>query len=458
VLPFSVIDAGDGAVPAYVSDGLTESLINALSHLAGLQVIDRNASFHFREAPADVTELAARLGVDALLVGAIQRGDGQYRVTARLLNGSDGVVLWSDEFQHPVTDLRAFEVEIGHALARELGLDPGSDRLAGVVPGSTTSNVAHSYYLQGLYLLNLRRIEDMRRAIDYLELALAEDPEFGLAYATLAQASLLMTSNRDMPAAESRRRAADLAGRALAIDERIASAHSALAAAHQADGNRAAAERSYLRALELNPSDALSRSWYGMLLLYSGRTTDGIRQLEVAYQLDPISIGVSANLAWGYYFDRRHAAALAVFERVLRRDSTLFPMHNGRGRALQQIGRAEEAIAAYSRAVELGGTPHGRAFLAQALARHGRAAEARSIRAELASNETIDPLVLAIVDVGLGDMDQAVAGLEAAAAGPSYGLVQVRFDAVFDPIRTDPRYPRLLKLIDPGRNDPVRAP
>jgi DNA-binding SARP family transcriptional activator len=329
--------------------------------------------------------------------------------------------------------------------------------IASLSAGSTHSEAAHAFLLQGVYLMNLRRVEDLRRAVDYFERALAEDAEFGLAHALLAQAYLLLAGSPDLPSREARRLASASAQRALAIDDRISAAHSALALTQQMNRETAAAERSYLRALQLDPDDALARSWYGAFLMYSGRTSSGVRQLELAHQLDPTAIGVRANLGWGYYFEGRYERALDMFSGVLELDSMQFAMHNGMGRALQQLGRRDDALAEYRRAVDLGGTNQGRAFLAQALARFGFIEEARSIRGELAANEG-EPLILAIVDIGLGEMDRAFSELEAAFEARSQGLSHVAVDPVFDPIRSDARYPRLLALLNVDDKRAVTRP
>jgi DNA-binding SARP family transcriptional activator/Tfp pilus assembly protein PilF len=329
--------------------------------------------------------------------------------------------------------------------------------IASLPAGSTHSEAAHAFLVQGLHLMNLRRVEDLRRAVDYFERALADDAEFGLAHALLAQAYLLLAGSPDFPSRQARRLAAASAQRALAIDDRISAAHSALALTQQMNRDMSAAERSYLRALQLDPDDALARSWYGAFLMYSGRTSSCVRQLELAHQLDPTAIGVRANLGWGYYFEGRYQRALDMFSSVLELDSMQFAMHNGMGRALQQLGLRDDALAAYRRAVDLGGTNQGRAFLAQALARFGFIEEARSIRGELAANEGA-PLILAIVDIGLGEMDQAFSELEAAFEARSQGLAHVAVDPVFDPIRSDARYPRLLALLNVDDKRAVTRP
>jgi tetratricopeptide (TPR) repeat protein len=181
--------------------------------------------------------------------------------------------------------------------------------------------------------------------------------------------------------------------------------------------------------------------------MYSNRRQEGMRHVELAYELDPLSIGIAANRAWGLYFTRHYAAAAKAFAGVLALDSALFAMHNGLGRTLQQMGRRDEALAAYRRAVELGGTTQGKAFLAQALARFGFPGEARALRDEIERTGD-NALALAIVDVGLGDFDAAFAGLERALA-QSAALNQLPLDPVYDPLRSDPRYAQLQRRISP---------
>lgn len=391
-------------------------------------------------------DIGRRMGVEAILVGSVRADGDEYRATVRLMDAADGEVLWSESFQRHESELLALETELtGAVLTRVL---TGSDLEESREPlGATTSEAAHAFMLQALHLINLRRGEDLRRAVEYLDLALREDATYGLAHALKAQAYMLLSTSRELAPQDAAELAMASAHEALQIDERISAAHSALGAAHQALRNRADAERHFQRALTLNPSDALTHSWYGFLLLYTGRAAGAMRELQLAQQLDPLSIGVAANLGWGQYFTRQYAAAAETFGRLLLRDSALFAIHNGRGRALQQLGRWDEAIAHYRRAAEIGGTQQGAAFLAQALARRGMQSEARAIRAELARRDRVDPIATAIADAGLGEIESALAALELAAADRWFGFVQVAVDPVFDSIRHDPRYTRLLESI-----------
>jgi DNA-binding SARP family transcriptional activator/TolB-like protein len=444
VLPFRTLGSEWDTVPRWVSESLHERLIHVLSSQPRLRVIARTSSTQVDGA--DLTEIAARLGVDAVLVGSVRAELDEYRVAVRLIDGARGQVLWSASVQRSRAEPLALEMQItGAVVARLTGLaDP--DGMARP-PGSTRSEVAHAWLLHAMHLVNLRRGEDLRRAVEYLDLALGEDSTYGLAHALKAQTYMLMSTSRDLSPTEAAALAIASAEKALALDDRISSAHSALGAAHQANRNRAAAEHHFQRALALNPSDALTHSWYGFLLLYTGRSGAGMRELELAHQLDPLSIGVTANLGWGQYFTGRYDDAVATFGRLLTRDSALFPIYSGRGRSLQQLGRWDEALAHYRRAADMGRTQQGAAFLAQALARTGAVAEARAIRSDLEQTDRPDPIAMAIIDVGLGQIDSALGWLGLAAADRWYGFVQTAVDPVFDPIHRDPRYWDLLESV-----------
>jgi Tfp pilus assembly protein PilF len=408
--------------------------------VSGLRVIARSPA---AAAATDEWEVARRLGVGAVLAGTIQREHGEYRVLARLVGARRGEVLWSAELRRDTSEVLALETAITRALAELYG-DTAVG--AGPQPGGSADPIAHSLFLQGLYLANLRRAADQLRALEYFARAVEADPSFGLAHAYAARSYLLLGNFGTVPALEALERAESEAARALDIDDRIPTAHAATAQVRQELRDLDGAERSYRRALALNSGDAHARSLYGLLLIYRGRTDAGLRQLEAAQRLDPTSLGVLANLGWGYYFGRRYGQAIAAFDAVLRLDTAMYAMHNGSGRAYQQLGQGDEAIAAYRRAVAQGGTVQGRAFLAQGLASFGRTAEALALRDTL-TDPSAEAYAMAVLYTGVGDLDAAFAALDRAVRGMDPRVQQVVVEPVFDALRSDPRYLALMRSL-----------
>jgi len=445
VLPFRAV--GATADLEYISDGLTEELINALAQVTELQVIARASAFRYKDHPVDFSTITSRLGAEAVVTGSVRKSGTTVRVNARLIRIADGRQLWAGSYQHESRDLIAAQQEIATHIARTLVPSTRAASAAAGVPGSTRDAEAHALYFRALYLLNKRTPEDLWRAIAYFERAIAKDSSYALAYAGIAQSYLLLGSSFGVfPLRDALARAEAASRRALAIDDRVSAAHTALAYAHQLRRQWTSAEHEYRRALALNPSDATAHSWHAFLLMYTGRKDAAVREIELASRLDPASIGIGANLGWAYYFARRYREAIQAFRRVLDLDPGAFAMHNGIGRAYEQLGLTSEAISAYREALRLsGGSAQGRATLAHALATAGQLNEAQAILRELENGANVDPYFIAMACAGLGDKDRAFGYLARAVRERSPLLNQVTVDPLFDPIRSDARFASLLR-------------
>jgi serine/threonine-protein kinase len=318
VLPF--VDLSGGAAE-YLGDGMAETLINALSGVQGLRVAARTSAFTFKGKSEDVRSIGQALGVGAVLEGSVQRSGDRLRITAQLINASDGFHLWSQSFDRDAADVFAVQDEVARAVVaalevRLVGADSGL-----VVNLGTTSVAAYQAYLQGLFFWNKRTTADVERSAEYYRQAVDLDPEFAAAWAGLASAYVLFVPSeyevRSIPFGEALDRADEAARRALALDPGQAAAHTALALAYEKRGMMEESGASYRRAIEADPRYPTARQWYATYLAMLGRTAEGVEQIQAAARLDPLSLVILVEVGELLQAAGRRDAATAAYEHVL---------------------------------------------------------------------------------------------------------------------------------------------
>ena len=315
VLPFR--DLSGDPRQEYFADGMTEEMITQLGSLdpQHLGVIARTSAMKYAGSHTDAEQIARELGVDYILEGSVTRTTDQVRVTAQLIQASDRTDLWADEYDRPVTDVLRLQSEVARAIAARIRLtlsQPVQARLAGAGPLNAE---AHEAYLLGLEAWNLRTKEGAERAVSEFDHAVAIDPSYARGYAALAGVYALAPVSGFLTPFEAMPKARDAALRALALDDALAEGHSILAfvMAHF-DYDWPAAEREFLRALELNPSDAYAHLFYSNSYLSPlGHHEAAIAEMQRAIALDPFSAPVQSFLGRTYLWARRYGDALAQF-------------------------------------------------------------------------------------------------------------------------------------------------
>ena len=448
VLPFA--DMSEQADQEYFSDGITEELINTLANIEGLQVVARTSAFAFKGTRADVRDIGEKLGVAAILEGSVRRSGDRVRVTAQLINTATGYHLWSETYDRQIADLFTIQDEISRAIASTLsGSFLGAAQIARAKKGHTTDPEAHDAYLRGLYFLHKGSAEDLRRAADLFNEALARDPQYALAHAALAETYLQYPTLGVEAPRTAFVKAKTTATKALEIDQTLAEGHIALArVSFERDWNFAAAERSYNRALEINPQ-AVARARYSSYLIAMGRMDEAIATMKQVVARDPLSVKALTRLALLLYYDHQYDAALEPLQRALMLDPADYAVHWYFGLVHMQQRMHQEAIRNIQSAVRLSGeSPLVLATLGSAYARAGRTQEALKIRAQL--SQPINPaylrpqgMVFLLSD--LGEKDAAFRQLEAAVADRSIHPYVLTSEPLLDPMRSDPRFSRLLK-------------
>jgi TolB-like protein/tetratricopeptide (TPR) repeat protein len=427
-----------------LSDGITEELINALSQVPGLQVVARTSAFYFKGKTDDIRTIGARLGVQTILEGSLRRSGDRLRITAQLINVTDGYHIWSERFDHRITDLFDLQEEIADAIVTALQMKLGPARVAGQ---SIRDDETYELYLEGRYHCNRRTGAGFLRAVECFERILAKDGRMAQAWAGLADCHAFLGPLAGIPFEEAMPRAKAAALKALEIDGSLPDAHCSLGfvlAVFEYDWN--CSEAHFRRALQLQPDHASAHVWYGgHVLAPLARLEEAAIHARRACELDPLSPPARSGLAGSWLMSRQPDEAVLAGMATLELDPS-YPI------ALRFLGEAyllknmpAEAAAAFSR-IEAPVIAAG--FLGYCHARSGREASARQILRDL--ERTGGPslaLQIAAVHLGLGDRDAALEWLRRACAERSMGVHWLKVEPIWDPLRPDPRFHVLLRQL-----------
>jgi eukaryotic-like serine/threonine-protein kinase len=445
VLPF-VIASGDDPEAEYLSDGLTESLINSLSRLPHLKVISHSATLSYKGKPAEVREVGRALKVQAVLTGRMVHQGEDISVSAELVNVRDIRQLWGSRYDRRVSDVLSLQQEI--TLSEKLGLKVTGDEQRYLKQRSTENKEAYHLYLKGRHWLGKRTRDGQRKAMDYFTRAIELDPSYALAYDGLAQSYLLTflpLAPRDrMP------RAKAAAMKALEIDETIAEARASLARVKwQFDWDWAGAEREFKIALEMNPDCATAYEWYALFLVAAGRAEEAIAQSKRGQETDPLSLAIHTNAGWVLYLARQYDNAITQLRKALEMDENFIQAHRQLGPCYLQKGMTAEAIAELEKAHDLsGGEPHDAALLGYAYAVTGRRTDAQAMleRLQMQSQQHyVSHYYRAEIFTGLGNLDQAFKWLNKACDQREGLLLYLKVHPMFDGLQSDLRYKELLQ-------------
>jgi len=450
VLPFKLF--GDATSEAWLGLGMANALITRLSSLPRLIVRPTSAVSRYTGLEQDPQTVGRELNVELILEGGVQCAGERIRVTVQLVSVASGAPLWAEKFDERLTDIFAVEDYISERVANSLMLrlmDQGQKP----APGRGAENrEAYQHYLRGNYYWNQRTAEGLKQAITCFNQAIALDPQLAPAHIGLAESyALLGCVHGELPPREAMPQAKAAAQAALELDEQLAEAHTALALTLALyDWDWVGAERAYLRALEINPTHATARHWYGLLLAWRGRLDEALIELRCAQQLDPFSPIIGANVAWALYASRRYDEAIAECRKTIEMTPNFYRAHVYLGWAYEQIGAFEDAISEFRLAMELHGGGPEITGLGHAYARVGRIDEANLVIAELRERATrgyISPYAFALIYAGLNDSDNTFAWLERAYEDRTHWLVFLQAEPRFDRLREDPRFIDLVHRV-----------
>ena len=451
VLPF----VNSSAIPEneYLSDGISEDLIHALSKLPGLRVVARTSAFAFKGRSQDVRTIGAELGVTTILTGSVRRSGERIRITTDLIDVASGFALWSEQFDRELTDVFTVQDEISRAI-----VDTMRVRLLGESPrlvDTPTSNFnAYESYLKGRFEWSQRTAVSMQRGLEHLKTAVTADPAFTLALTGLADCYVTLAIYGVMPPAEAMPLAVASAEQALRIQPRSGEALTARAsvrALFQFDWR--GAEDDYIAALAESEQSPITHQWYAMHLLAPRRRLGEARaHIARAWELDPLSPSIAASAGILRLYERDAERAVHELSLVIAQHPSFGLAHYFLGLALTALQRHDESIATLGRAVLLtGGSAETRSALGYAQARAGNIAAARETLVSLqrsASEGYVSPVLFAQVHIALNEPEQALEQLERALTLRAADLTLLAVRPSFDPLLGLPRFDAILRALE----------
>jgi len=445
VLPFT--NATDNPNAEYLSDGISESLINSLSQLPGMKVSARNSSFKYKGKDADPQEVAKALGVEAIMTGRVEQRGENLVISVELVDARDRTQVWGERYDRKAADLLAIESEISSEISRKLRLRLTNAEQQQLTQVRAVNPQALDLYLKGRALWVKGGDKNTKKAIEYYQQAITVDPGYALVYAQLANSYSALITNDVLPQKEFGPKKEAAALKAVELDDNLAEAHLAVAKVKIDAWDWTAAEREIKRALELNPNLVAAHRLYSQYHANHRRLEESVAELERARDLDPLSMSDSEVRLITLTMYRQNAEAIDLAKKILELNKSHPSAHERLGTLYVRVGQYREAIAAYQEAIKLGKDNAGtQMLLAEAYAHMGERDKAREIL-ERYQSENLSPVTLAMVYVALGERDQTFAELEKAYAAHDQTLIWLRGEWEFDVLHDDPRFQDLARRI-----------
>lgn len=441
----------------YFSDGLTEELINLLSNTGNLRVAARTSSFRFRGKELDVRLIGRELGVSSILDGSVQRSANRLRITGELVNATDGFQLWSGRYDREMSDVFALQDEIAHAVVANL--QPTLIKEPSIPTARRRINPdAYNFYLQGRFFWNKRTAENFRNAISCFRKAIDLDNNFAAALAGIADSCITLAVYGAEPPDKVMSLARDAAYQALEIDPRLAEAHTSLGGvAALYDWNWGNAEQHFRHAIESRRRYATAHHWYATnCLLPQARFTEAQHQLEVARDLEPLSLAIATTWGFALFMQRQYDEAIEEFNRVIGMDPNFGLAHFFVGQVFAEKRMFEDAIRELQVSVELNEqSPESLAILGWAYARAGQTAQANKILLDLrdlSRSIYVSPILFSPLVLALGRKQEALEYLDQSRREHAADLIWLKVRPAFDDLRNEPRFIRLCVEIGLSAN------
>jgi len=449
VLPF--VNASPDPDNEYLSDGITDELINALAKVDGLRVASRTSVFALKGKAQDVRAIGALLEASEVLEGTLRRSGENLRITAQLTSTDDGRLIWSERYDRKLDDVFAIQDDISRTIVAKLRSTSFADVLTIPADHHTDNVDAYGLYLRGRYAWNKRTSEGVTEGIKYFEEAIAADPSYALAYTGLADSYALHIDYRNVPVHEGFEKAKFYARKAIELDDTLAEAHASLAwSLFIYDWDWDGAEKAFRRAIELDPRYATAHQWYAFMLASQGKFDEALLEAHTAQENDPASVSVRRSLGYTYVYARKYKQAQYHMDRAIAMNPTAEETFRLQGLILtfdKQYAAAERLFREALALAPESGT-YTKVTLAYSLACAGDLAYARQIAAELEEKRKVDyvsPVEFAMIYIALGDTQRALDWVEKAVDDRRGWSAYLRVHPVLDPLRGEPRYAALVQ-------------
>jgi serine/threonine protein kinase/lipoprotein NlpI len=451
VLPFANMSADKEN--EYFCDGLSEEIINALSHIRELRVVARTSAFAFKGKEIDIREVGNKLNVGSVLEGSVRKSGQRLRITAQLVNVEDGYHLWSGQFDREMKDIFDIQEEISLTIVDHLKLKLLKSEKEKILKRYTEDPDAYELYLKGLHFWRRRYERGLQKSLQYFQLAAEKDPRYALPHVGIADAYGILGVFGFMPPHPAYARARAAANKALELDPELAEVHASLGwIAMWYDRDWAAAERHFLKAIRMKPDYPEAHLWYGNLLACTGRADESIREMRKGKELEPLEPAPPTHVGWALYYARRFNESIEELRKVIESDpefSLSYMMLAGNFADKKMWG---EAIEAGQKFVELSaGSIVALSLLGAVYGSAGMKDEAFKILErmdELSKDRYVGPMFRAFVWMGLGEKNKALEYLEKAYEERESWMAFLKVWPLLDSLRSEPRFQDLLKKMN----------
>lgn len=444
VLPF-VNGSGDDQVD-YLADGVSENILDQLSQIPHLKVINRTSSFKYKGQDAEPQQVAKSLGVEALIMGRLVKRGDDVEIRVELVDGRDETQLWGAQYNAKAVDLPRMQTQICRKLQEKLGFS--SSNVEVDTAGATADEELYQLYLKGRYSWNKLTRSGLDQSIVYFNQAIQKDPNYALAHAGLANAYLVLGANYLSPQ-DTYPKAEAAAKKALELDDTLAEAHYAMAATKFFYyWNFPETENELRRVLELNPNYSNAYNLRSTLRLAKGQTNEAILEVKRALDLDPFSLLFNNKLSTAYYYARDYGAALEQIKKTMQMDAQATFLHNDMCMNYALLGRYDDAVAECQKVIILQkDDPSALTALAVTYGLRGQRSEAEWILGtlnDMQQTKYVSPFYFASIYAALGKNEETFAWLNKARVERSF-IIFLPIDPLFDKIRSDSRYTALMQ-------------
>jgi DNA-binding winged helix-turn-helix (wHTH) protein len=459
VLP--LVNVRDDANLEYLSDGITQSIINSLSQLPRLKTMARSTVFRYKGQKVDPLEAGREMGVRAVLVGSVLQLNDNLIINAELVDVADGSQIWSEQYNRRILDILTAQEEISREVSERLRLKLTIEERMRLAKRYTENIEAYHLYLKGLYFWSKYNKEETIKSIEYYQQAIAIDPTYALAYAGIAE-SYYALSSVYLPPREAMPKARAAVMKALEIDETVAEAHFTLGIIRSFyDWDWAGAERAFKSSIHFNPGNAKAHQRYCHFLNLMGRFDEAMVEIKLAHELDPLSLPINVSIATTFYLMGRYDRAIEQCQSTLELDPNFRIGHFILGQVYMSQGRLSEAVEEFQKGNLLEENTVGLGYLGRLYAMIGKRSEALRILDrlnELSMRDYISPYRRALIYADLGEMDKAFQWLEKSYLDRSEEMAWLNVNPTLDNLRADPRFTDLLRRIGFRARDNLAVP
>lgn len=444
VLPF--LNLTGSSENDFLCDGLAEQVIDGLAKVQGLHVLARTSAFQYRGQRVDIRELGGKLGVEWILEGSVRRQGDTLRVTAQLIRAADGMHAWSETFERQVADLYQLQDYVTEQVVLQIHVQ----RIPRAKPRTAPNSEAYLAYLRGRSAWNQGTSKGYQDAIQYFEEAIRRQPDFAAAYAGLAVTYWRLALWESALPEDSYERARKAVETALELDPTVAEAHASKGQILlNYDFKFAEAERFLKHALELDPVNANAHHWLSHVMIPQSRWQESRAYSETALRYDPDDAAIRNHMGWHLYHAGQLEEGRQWTERVIEWQPKLAGPHHFLALIQIELADLRSAAASLQHSLEVGGpNPERQGTLAYVLARLGNPSAAREIRRQLekdASKRYVSPRSVALIALGLGEIDEAFRQLSIAGEQHSSLMVNFRVDPLFASLRSDQRFNQIVR-------------